>query len=127
LELSLDDIEHRILRAVFRDPGVHYSVNCASIGCPNLQNEAFTGLNSQLDAGARAFVNNPRESAASGSCQRVVVSSIYNWFKADFGGTDEGVLTHLRKYAMPDLAVKLKTATSISDYQYDWRLNDVRR
>jgi hypothetical protein len=127
LELSLDDIEHRILRPVFRDPRVHYAVNCASIGCPNLRSEAFTGakLSSQLEAGARAYVNNPR--GASSSQNGLVVSSIYDWFKADFGGTDEGILAHLRRYAMPDLAAKLKTVTSISNYQYDWGLNDVQR
>ena len=54
--LSLDDIEHRIMRPTFRDPRVHYAVNCASIGCPNLQREAFRGarLETQLDAAARA-------------------------------------------------------------------------
>ena len=52
VDLSLDDIEHGFLRPVFKDPRVHYSVNCASVGCPNLGTEAFTGakLNGQLDA-----------------------------------------------------------------------------
>jgi len=127
VELSLDDIEHGILRPVFKDPRVHYAVNCASIGCPNLGTEAFTGakLTTQLDAGAQAYVNHPR--GASLTQNGLVVSSIYNWFKVDFGGTDEGVLTHLRKYAAPDLAAKLKTVTSISNHGYDWGLNDARR
>lgn len=62
VSLSLDDIEHDILRKVFKDPRVHYAVNCASIGCPNLQAEAFTAgrLDAQLDAAARAYVNHPR-------------------------------------------------------------------
>ncbi|MGE0517333.1 MAG: DUF547 domain-containing protein, partial [Hyphomicrobiaceae bacterium] len=125
LELSLDDIEHGILRPVFKDPRVHYAVNCASIGCPNLRGEALTGakLSSQLDDGARLYVNHPRGARLVNG--ELVVSSIYDWFKSDFG--DDGVLAHLRKYATPDLAARLKAATSINGYQYDWTLNDVRR
>jgi Protein of unknown function, DUF547 len=77
------------------DPRVHYPVNCASIGCPNLQTEAFTGakLEDQLDVAARAYVNHPRGVIVGSN--GVTVSSIYNWFKAAFGGNDEGVLKHL--------------------------------
>lgn len=124
-ELSLDDIEHNILRAVFKDPRVHYAVNCASVGCPNLATEALTAakLESQLDAGARAYINHPR--GVTAVTDGVRVSSIYNWFKADFGGNDTGVLQHLAKYAKPDLAQRLKAANSIVGDYYDWTLNDV--
>ena len=127
LELSLDDIEHAILRPTFKDPRVHYAVNCASIGCPNLGTEALTGakLNVQLDAAARAFINHPR--GANVRREGLVVSSIYDWYQADFGGSDEGVLQHLRTYAAPDLARRLKDTTSIASYVYDWTLNDVMR
>ena len=122
--LSLDNIEHDIMRRVFRDPRVHYAVNCASIGCPNLQAQAFTGarLNAMLDKGARDFINDTRGMQIVGD--RVQVSSIYKWFVSDFGGSDQGVLSHIRKYAMPKLQKKLAGVTSISDYAYDWRLND---
>ena len=124
IELSLDDIEHKILRALFKDARVHYAVNCASIGCPNLRREAFTGadLEAQLEAGASDYINNPRGfSVKNGS---VVASKIYTWFKADFGGSAKGVLAHAMKYAKPELAAALKAAGDISDYAYDWRLND---
>jgi len=126
IDASLDDIEHGILRTVFKDPRVHYSVNCASVGCPNLQAEAFTGakLTAQLNAGAQAYVNSARGVAIVGG--KVVVSSIYSWFKGDFGGTDEGVLSHFRAYAAPALAEKLKSVTAIADHGYDWTLNDTR-
>ncbi len=125
-EVSLDDIEHGILRPVFKDPRVHYSVNCASLGCPNLQAEAFTGakLDAQLDAAAKAYVNHPRGArVVNGS---LTVSSIYSWFKQDFGGTDEGVIRHLKTYALPPLANKLRTVSTIAEHSYDWRLNDAR-
>mgnify|MGYP001500512056 CR=1 FL=1 len=124
VRLSLDDIEHGILRPVFKDPRVHYAVNCASIGCPNLGTEAFTGmkLDSQLDAAARAYVNHPRGVRAQGGMVRV--SSIYSWFKADFGGSDAGVLAHLGQYASPELSRTLRSFGAIAGHDYDWRLND---
>lgn len=121
--LSLDDIEHGILRPAFKDPRVHYAVNCASVGCPNLQTEAFTGarLGEQLDAGARAYINHPR--GVTITADGVVVSSIYSWFKEDFGGNDAGVLKHLARYASPALAAKLKSASALAGHTYDWSLN----
>lgn len=125
-ELSLDDIEHGILRPLFKDPRVHYAVNCASFGCPNLGTEAFTGakLDTQLDAAARAFVNHPRGIRVEGG--KVRASSIYSWFQADFGGSDKGVLDHVRKYAGPQLKASLEGVTAIADYDYDWSLIEAK-
>ncbi len=123
-EISLDDIEHRILRPIWRDPRIHYAVNCASIGCPNLRREAATAANSEafLDAGARDYVNHPRGSRVEKG--RLVVSSIYEWFQDDFGGDDAGVISHLRRYANAGLAAALDQVSKISDHDYDWALND---
>lgn len=126
-DLSLDDIEHRILRPVFKDPRVHYSVNCSSVGCPNLGREAFTGarLDAQLDAAARAFINDPRGFTVEGGTLKA--SSIYQWFQADFGGSATAVLDHARKYANERLKAQLKGKTSIDGYFYDWSLNNIQR
>ncbi|MEO0728784.1 MAG: DUF547 domain-containing protein [Pseudomonadota bacterium] len=124
-KLSLDDVEHEIMRKVFKDPRVHYAVNCASIGCPNLNINAFTGANleAELDKGAVAFINHPRGISvkADGS---ISASSIYSWFQVDFGGSPKGVIDHAMKYAKPELAAKLKGKTEIASYGYDWSLND---
>ncbi len=127
VELSLDDIEHGMLRPVFKDPRVHYAVNCASVGCPNIGTEAFTGakLEAQLDAAARAYVNSRR--GADPRPDELVVSSIYDWYQKDFGGSEAGVIAHLKSYADPALALKLENATSIADYAYNWSLNDIKR
>lgn len=127
VDLSLDDIEHGMLRPVFKDPRVHYAVNCASVGCPNLGKEAFTGakLEAQLDAAARAYVNNPRGAALKPA--GLTVSSIYDWYQKDFGGSEKGVIAHLKAYAAPALAHKLAGTTSIAGYHYDWSLNDIKR
>ncbi|TVQ30937.1 MAG: DUF547 domain-containing protein [Geminicoccaceae bacterium] len=122
--LSLDDIEHGIVRPVFAEPRIHYAVNCAAIGCPDLQPEPFAAarLNAQLDRAATSFVNDPRGVIVTTGGD-VTVSSIYNWFQADFGGSEAAVLDHLRAYAAPALRTALDDVTSIRRYAYDWRLN----
>ena len=124
-KVSLDDIEHRILRPIWKDARVHYGVNCASIGCPNLQSVAYTMNNTEdlLDKGAREYINDDRGAFFDNG--RLVVSSIYRWFKIDFGGNDAGVIAHLIKYARPKLQEKLQSVNRITDTRYDWTLNDV--
>jgi hypothetical protein len=126
-QLSLDDIEHRILRPIWRDPRLHYAVNCAAIGCPNLQTEAYTASNTDalLDRGAQKYVNNARGAAFRNG--RLIVSSIYEWFQEDFGNSDQGVIQHLQRYAEPALASRLNGAKRISGDRYDWTLNDAAR
>lgn len=120
--LSLNDIEHRILRPHWDDPRIHYGVNCAALGCPNLATAAYTGnaVGEQLDSGARAFVNSPRGVAFEGD--RLRVSSIYAWFQSDFGGNDAGILAHLRSYAAPELRTRLERVDTIDTHAYDWAL-----
>ncbi|MCY4212312.1 MAG: DUF547 domain-containing protein [Gammaproteobacteria bacterium] len=120
--LTLNNIEHGILRPIWRDPRIHYAVNCASIGCPNLAAEAYRSDNLErlLEQGATAYINHPRGAQVSDG--ELMVSSIYDWFKTDFGGTDEGVLAHLAQYARPELAAQLEGFDSFDD-DYDWNLN----
>ena len=122
--LSLDDIEHRILRPIWRDPRIHYAVNCAAVGCPNLQPRAFTVENTEflLAAGAEGYVNDPRGVTVQDG--GLVVSSIYAWFAEDFGGDASGVLAHLRLFARPELLRQLDRDGRIRGYEYDWSLND---
>lgn len=123
VKLSLDDIEHQILRPIWRDPRVHYAVNCAAIGCPNLQAKAFTSstLEKLLDKGARDYINSPRGVKLSG--KKIVASKIFSWFAADFGGTEKSVLAHISRYAKPKLASQISDVTRISGYEYHWGLN----
>ena len=122
--VSLDEIEHRILRPIWKDLRVHYAVNCASIGCPNLRAQAFTAENTEalLDQAARDYVNHPRGARVDDG--ELVVSSIYHWFAADFGGKDSAVIAHLKGYADPPLRAQLERQRQISDHEYDWALND---
>ena len=125
-ELSLDDIEHRILRPVWKDPRIHYAVNCASQGCPAVLPRAFTASNTEelLHRGAVDFVNS-KHGARVDSESRLIASSIYDWFQDDFGGNEAGVIAHLSTYAHPELAGKLAGISEVYTFDYDWTLNDV--
>lgn len=127
VELSLDDMEHNILRKGWSDPRVHYAVNCASFSCPNLPLRAFRGatLGPSLEAAARAYVNTPRAATFDGDV--LVVSSIYKWYAVDFGGTDARVIAHLARYANEPLKARLQAATRIGRDTYDWSLNATPR
>lgn len=123
--LTLNDIEHRILRPIWRDPKLHYVLNCASIGCPNLGSTAYSvgEIEGQLDKAARAYVNSVRGvSVVDG---QISVSRIYDWFVEDFGGTERDVLKHLSFYARPELKGQLSSIGRINGQHYDWSLNVV--
>lgn len=121
--LSLNDIEHRILRPIWRDKRLHYALNCASLGCPNLQPLPFTASNSTqlLDRGARHFINHPRAVTINGDS--LLLSSIYDWFRSDFGSSRQQLIDHLLDYADEDLARRLRNHRGGLSYRYDWRLN----
>jgi hypothetical protein len=123
--LSLDDIEHRVLRPIWKDVRLHYALCRATIGAPRLSGQVYTASNTeaQLDAAARAFVNHPRGAwiVEGGSLQ---ASSLYRWFEDDFGGDDAGVIAHLLNYAAPSLAERLRNVRRVRDGGYDWALND---
>jgi hypothetical protein len=122
-KLSLNDVEHRILRPVWKDSRVHYAVNCASLGCPNLQSTAYTGDNAEslLEKGSREYINHPRGITIRNG--KLVVSSIYVWFKDDFGGNVEGLMEHWLRYAEKSLSEALKAYSGGLEHEYDWSLN----
>ena len=119
--LTLNDIEHRILRPIWQDSRIHYVVNCASLGCPNLSPTAFTPQNTeqQLNNAAIKFINSKKGVSVSG--KRYVLSSIYDWYAEDFGHTTSQVIAAINKYKN---GKKLDTNNQQIDYQYDWKLNE---
>jgi hypothetical protein len=124
VDLSLDDIEHGILRPHFGEPRVHYALNCASLSCPSLNRFPWRGatLDRDLDTAAKAYVNHPR--GVRGSAKGLTLSALYKWYRADFGGGDAKLLAHLRLYAEAPLLQKLHTGAAVAGYDYDWTLND---
>ena len=125
-EITLNDIEHRILRPYWSDYRIHFAVNCASYGCPNVQTEAFTAENTEelLNLAAIEYMNHPRGAMVKNDS--LVLSSIFQWYASDFGDSEEQVIQTLTKYVNdPTLKSKLAQADSI-EYDYDWSLNDFK-
>jgi len=122
--VSLNDIEHRILRPIWQDNRIHYAVNCASLGCPNLQPRAFTAANQDmlLEKCATDFINHPRGVSFTGN--RLEVSSIYFWFMEDFGNSEAGIIVHLQKYLSAEKLKQLNSLSSKMRHRYDWSLNE---
>ena len=121
--ITLDYIEHHILRPRFKDPRVHFAIVCAALSCPPLWSQPFLGstLDRQLDDATRAFINNPKRNYLDGGT--LYVSRIFKWFEKDF---NEDIIGFFLKYAddnlKNELAVK-KNTVKISYLHYDWSLN----
>lgn len=124
-DMTLDQIEHGILRPIWRDARIHYAVNCAAYSCPNLTATAFTAANSEalLEAGAQSYINSPRGVDVVAD-DFIALSSIYDWYTEDFGGTEATVIEHLVAYADGELATFLRGFAGAIEYRYDWSLNE---
>ncbi len=132
----LDWIEHEQLRPRYKEPRVHGAVNCASIGCPALRDEAFTAarLEAQLEDGWRRFLADRTRNRATP--QRLEVSAIFKWFREDFEGGMGGyqkledVFAKYAELLSDDAAVRARLrerALPVSFLDYDWSLNAVGR
>ena len=127
--VTLNDIEHRILRPIWQDHRLHYVLNCASIGCPNLNRHAYQAeLIDQQLAGAQAnFLRHPRAVTLTDS-GKLQVTSLFDWYLIDFAQDISGLLAYLAAQR-PDLAADLSAlvdeGNSKIDYVYDWDLNVV--
>lgn len=121
--LSLNDIEHRILRPIWKDARIHFVVNCASLGCPDLSASAFTAgtLEVQLQASAERYLAHPRGARVEG--KTLYLSKIFDWYQDDFGGNEKAMLNALSKYAPESKAAGIREHTGRIKYEYDWDLN----
>lgn len=126
---SLHDIEHGIVRPLWSDtPEIHYILNCAAAGCPNLAQQAYTAANvqSRMRQAASDYVNDPLRGVIIQDNGRVVVSKIYSWYQDDFGGSQSSILNHIKHYANQDLGRHLGNKSTIDSFIYDWSLNDAK-
>jgi hypothetical protein len=122
--ITLDDVEHKILRPRFKDPRVHFAINCSAVSCPPLRPEPYLGhtLDQQLDDSTRSFVNDANSYRLEGNT--LYVSRIFKWFSEDF---NEDALGFYLQYAEGDLKEKLSTHKDkirVKYLHYDWALND---
>jgi hypothetical protein len=121
--ITLDDIEHKIIRPTFKDPRVHFAINCAALSCPPLISQPYLGstLDQQLDDSTMAFVNDPKSNYFSSNA--LYVSKIFKWFSEDF---NNDIISFFLKYAKDDFKKELESKRKeikIKYLQYDWSLN----
>lgn len=119
VDMSLDEVEHSILRKEFEEPRIHFAINCASVSCPPLLNEAFVAVNleNQLMRVTTTFINDPSRNKISS--QSAQLSSIFSWFKGDF--TKKGTLIEfINRYSK----VKISPKARITFMAYNWNLNE---
>ncbi|MEP2775428.1 MAG: DUF547 domain-containing protein [Luteolibacter sp.] len=124
--VSLDHIEHEMLRKDFSDPRIHFGVNCASIGCPALRAEAFTAakLDAQLNQQARNFLRDSSKNRVDQKSGTLYLSSIFDWFKGDFVGKSGSVEKFIAPY-LPDSDRKAVESGKfkVKYTDYNWSLN----
>jgi hypothetical protein len=124
-KVTLDHIEHDIIRPQFKDPRIHFAINCAALSCPPLRQTPFEGstLDQQLDQATTQFINDPKSNYLKG--KTLYLSRIFKWFNEDF---NDGVGPFVRRYAQGDLKTALETlpgGPSIKYLKYDWSLNSI--
>ena len=133
-ERSLDDIEHKLIRGSgrYREPRIHFAVNCASIGCPALRSEAYSAarLDQQLQEATENFLADRSRNRLDGDTLRV--SSIFKWYEEDFEQGWRGATSLPRFLALYRNALSLSASDvrrlldgeiDIDFNDYDWRLN----
>ncbi|MEQ8925293.1 MAG: DUF547 domain-containing protein [Fulvivirga sp.] len=121
VETSLDEVEHKILRKQFNEPRIHFAINCASVSCPPLRNEAFVAekLNEQLEEQAVKFINNTQMNVITPNNPRI--SKIFSWFKGDFK-QNGSLISFLNKYS----DTHINEDADVDFLEYDWNLNDIK-
>lgn len=116
-KLTLDDIEHQILRPM-GDPRIHFAINCASVSCPDLRREAYRAdkLDAQLDDQTKKFLSNPAKGLVVKSDGKAHMSKLFKWYADDFDVN--GIQAFIHKYR-PDVDM-MGVSTNLP---YDWLLN----
>ena len=124
--LTLNDMEHRIIRPIWKDPRIHSAVNCASFSCPNISVEAYNGnvIDKQLNTSFSAWVNSHKGVVLTNS--KIYLSQIFNWYGSDFGNE-----TQMRDFIsnyVNDKNTKgalLDNDNKIFYKKYNWNLNEL--
>lgn len=118
---DLNNIEHGIVRPYFDEPRVHFALNCASISCPRLRNEAYTAnqLEQQLSDQARYFLANPVKNNITNP-NAIQISKLFSWFKGDFTQKENSVIEFLNQYA----PIQINENAKVEHLDYNWQLNE---
>ena len=131
-KMTLNEIEHEIIRKKFKEPRIHFALVCASISCPSLRNEAYEGykLNEQLEDQAKIFFNDRTKNKFDLKNRTAFLSKILDWYDSDFGNNDEEVLLFVAKYLPEKLSKDIQENTEEWDIDYlpySWDLNEIKK
>ena len=121
--VTLDHIEHNILRPRFKDPRVHFAINCAAKSCPPLRSEPYTGdaLDQQLEEMASLFINDVKSNRLTDNTLHV--SSIFKWFKEDFNNDIAGFFLKYESVYLKARMEENREKVKVRYLDYDWSLN----
>lgn len=132
-KMSLNDIENEKIREGFKDPRIHFAINCAAKSCPPIRTEPYTGnkISQQLDDQARKFLAGPNGVRADkkGGQLTLHVTKILDWFSGDFDRWGGGAVELLRRYVPPVTRKEMDasgTQIRLAYDDYDWALNDAK-
>lgn len=124
--LSLNHIEHDILRKEFREPRIHFAIVCASKSCPELRSAAYQGssLDAQLNDAARRFVADRSKNRFDAASRTLYLSSIFDWFSDDFERASKTVPAFVARFSEPAVAASIAASSvQVKFLEYDWSLN----
>ncbi len=127
---TLNEIEHEVIRAQFKDARAHFALNCASGSCPILRTEAYEAgqLDAQLDEQGRLFLRDSTRNRFDLPTKTAHLSSLFKWYGKDFGADDRQALLAAAKFAAPDVRQAIEAdpaAWKVKFLAYDWSLNDL--
>jgi hypothetical protein len=123
----LNDIENTVIRPTFKEPLIHFGLVCAARSCPPLIATAYTGENvrGQLAANARAYLADAAQNKFTKGSKTLSLSKIFEWYKADFGGNDAGLIAFAKQYGPETMVAGLGNGSGVkvTYNEYDWTLN----
>ena len=119
---SLNKIENDLLRSKYKDERIHFALVCGAIGCPPIRSEAYfpDKLEEQLNEQTSQAINN-KKFVWQDEAKNIYISEIFEWYKEDFGGTDQGIFDFINRYKKKTLRDDFTLIT----YNYDWTINDL--
>lgn len=116
---TLNVIENKIIRPKFKDPRIHFAVNCAAKSCPKIMNKAWNehNLERALTTQTKAFLANKEQNTLQEN--DIIISKIFDWYKADFGASNQGIIEFINTYSNKEIDLN----ATVSFNEYDWSLN----
>ena len=124
--ISLDTLEHKIIRKNYEEPRIHFALVCAALGCPPLRGEAYQGdrLDAQLDEQTRRFLNSEKNNYLDRDKKTLWLSPIFKWYREDFEAAADSLPAFVAPYMLPTENGVILQDFDISFTDYDWTLND---